>query len=335
MSETLKQQLIKEIDDLKQLLGSLAESDEFCYMKETLAGLKQEQEGLMEEFRIRSAFLQILIQSTKKACNSRSQNPITLPSRMEKLTNKFFDDLQKITTRMPRATSLCGQYLDCLNKNGTYFEIQKTVGKDINQVKNKIADNNDKQSRIIESYTKRRREILKLIEEKEKNLGILRQSVQYLKNASPLTVPAPTLGSQPHRRRKVKSQEEAGELPQTSIQSPAQWELRLVFSDGETGEVMPGKRREFVKTLKIRLKKEKIFGINHHSLYDKLISMGKIDLIQRPQVMDKISGEGLCSGWYKLHCGTHRVLLSFDNKARIIRFLPADHGIYQKIWYSF
>lgn len=338
MNQRDKTTVASEISQLKRRLESLIDTDEFCHLRRAQEKLDAEKEALTKKFRAVQYFLVTFNKFSKRPRSGCISNLKRFDAMARQKTERFLNKLKKVLDHYPEAFAIYDGYMRQMESTKTENELPDKIRKDMTVISEAIADNGRKQSALIRNLDERRREIQKIIKDREEELQAISRSLpsyqtEQMKDDQPAT-PRPTTVYSNHRRRKSRDKSHEDTATEIASPPPVQWKLRLVFNDRGEGTPMPQKRRDFVRMLDVKLKKEKIFHVNCNSLYDKLVAMGKLNASQRPQVMHRISGEGLCCGWYKLHSGTFRVLLDFKDEERVIKFLPATHDIYQKIWYS-
>lgn len=112
--------------------------------------------------------------------------------------------------------------------------------------------------------------------------------------------------------------------------TPKPWSFFLVSNDSEKGRLMPQDRKEFFDAVK-RFCKKNLVAIGGQKVYPRLLWVCQLDPALRAVKMDRIDGDGKFDGWYKLHRGSFRILLKFDDEQKELRFYLDNHDIYKKI----
>lgn len=155
-----------------------------------------------------------------------------------------------------------------------------------------------------------------------------------VKNLTPLQVDPPL--SPPGRRSRASPSQQEGlpsDLVVTKEAESKPWRFFLVTNDTEEGMELPNKRERFVGVLNARLKKE-LVALDSRMLYRKLRWVCNLSPTDRAVKMDKIKRGTIFQGWYKMRLGSFRILIKFDDDRAQVRFFPATHDIYQRIYHS-
>ena len=110
------------------------------------------------------------------------------------------------------------------------------------------------------------------------------------------------------------------DLPKESgIDVQPEWSFYLTFDANSPGQKLPGDKGQFMEVLRATLQGEDYHSINPAIVYDKLQAVGGMEVQHRQEIKKVTDGE--FAGCKIVRTGKkHRLLVSIDEEARIMRF---------------